>query len=106
MVPSQSTLCDSGNDKKSPDKTVPLSLVPIDHKPPAHNECQEFTLKSDPTNTNSANYKFHICYLKGTEDVHAILAWQDDINHFIARLGVNQPTSNVYALHSVYVGHH
>jgi hypothetical protein len=30
MVPSQSTLHDLGNKKKSPAKTIPLPLVPID----------------------------------------------------------------------------
>jgi hypothetical protein len=99
MVPSQSTLHDLGNDKKSPAKTVPLPLVPIDCKAPACNECQEFTLKSDPTNANSAEYKFHMCYLKGTEDACSILAWEDDINHVIAGLGVNQPTP-MYVLYT------
>jgi hypothetical protein len=80
-------------------KTVPLPLVPINCKAPAHNECQEFTLKSDPTNADSAKYKYQMCYLKGTEDVCAILAWQDDINHVIAGLGVNQFTP-MYVLYT------
>jgi hypothetical protein len=90
MVPSQSTLCDLGNEKKNNDP-IPLPLVPIDRKPPAHNECQEFTLKTDPADANSTEYKFHMHYLKGTEDTCSIIAWVDDINHVIARLGVNQP---------------
>ena len=91
MAPSQSTLCDLGNNKKSPAKTIPLPLVPIDCKAPACNECQEFTLKTDPANANSTEYKFHMRYLKGTEDARGILAWVDDINRVITGLGVDQP---------------
>jgi hypothetical protein len=59
MVPSQSTLHDSGNEKKNNDH-IPLPLVPIDRKAPARDECQEFTLKMDPADANSAEYKFHM----------------------------------------------
>jgi hypothetical protein len=99
MAPSQSTLHDLGNDKKSPAKTVPLPLVPIDHKAPACNECQEFTLKLDPTNANSPSTSSR-CATSRELRMHAsILAWQDDINHVIAGLGVNQPTP-MYVLYT------
>jgi hypothetical protein len=113
MVPSQSTLHDSGNDKKSPAeimpsgndkkspaKTVPLPLAPLDCKAPHCDECIEFTLKSDPTNSNSSEYKFQMCYLKGTEDVYSILARkEDDVNCAIARLGIVNPTP-MYVLYT------
>jgi hypothetical protein len=74
MAPSQSTLHDLGNEKKNNDP-IPLPLVPVDRKAPACDECQEFTLKTDPTDANSAEYKFHMRHLKGTKDAHGILAW-------------------------------
>jgi hypothetical protein len=90
MAPSQSTLCDSGNEKKNNDP-IPLPLVPVDHKAPARDECQEFTLKTDPADADSAKYKFHMHHLKGTEDARGILAWVNDITRVIAGLGVTQP---------------
>ena len=51
MAPSQSTLHDLGNEKNNNDP-IPLPLVPVDRKPPARNECQEFTLKMDPADTS------------------------------------------------------
>jgi hypothetical protein len=77
MAPSQSTLRDSGNEKKVNDH-IPLPLVPFDHKAPAHDECQEFSLKTDPTNGDSAEYKFQM-----RMDARGILTWADDIRHVI-----------------------
>ena len=99
MVPSESTLCDLGNNKKSPAETEPLPLVPIDCKAPHHNECQGFTLKLDPANANSAEYKFQMHYLKGTEDACDILAWLDDANHAITGLGLTKATP-MYVLYT------
>jgi hypothetical protein len=79
MAPSQSTLRDSGNEKKVVNDNIPLPLVPFDRKAPARDECQEFALKADPTNPASAEYKFHMRILKGSEDTRGILTWADDI---------------------------
>jgi hypothetical protein len=87
MAPSQSTLCDSGNEKKVNDH-IPLPLVPFDHKAPAQDECQEFALKADPANPASAEYKFQMHILKGSEDARGILTWADDIQHVITGLGI------------------
>jgi hypothetical protein len=99
MAPSQSTLHDLGNNKKSPSETAPLPLIPLDQKAPHCNECIEFTLKLDPTNANSSEYKFQMCYLNGTEDMHSILAWEDDINHVMARMGIVNATP-MYVLYT------
>jgi hypothetical protein len=90
MAPSQSTLRDSGNKKKVNDH-IPLPLVPFDHKAPAQDECQEFTLKADPTNPDSAKYKFQMRILKGSEDARGILTWADDIQRVISGLGITNP---------------
>jgi hypothetical protein len=91
MAPSQSTLRDSGNEKKVVTKDIPLPLVPLDRKAPARDECQEFALKADPANPTSPEYKFHMCHLKGTEDARGIMAWVDDIQRVIAGLGIADP---------------
>jgi hypothetical protein len=90
MAPSQSTLHDSGNEKKVNDH-IPLPLVPFDRKAPARDECQEFTLRMDPTDANSAEYKFHMRHLKGSEDARGILAWADDIRRVLHGLDVTLP---------------
>jgi hypothetical protein len=90
MAPSQSTLHDSGNEKKVNDH-ITLPLVPFDRKAPARDECQEFALKVDPANPNSAKYKFQMCILKGTEDTCGILTWADDIRCVISGLGITDP---------------
>jgi hypothetical protein len=91
MAPSQSTLRDSGNEKKVVTKDIPLPLVPLDRKAPARDECQEFALKADPANPASPEYKFHMRHLKGTEDARGIMAWVDDIQRVIAGLGIADP---------------
>jgi hypothetical protein len=90
MAPSQSTLHDLGNEKKVNDH-IPLPLVPFDHKAPAWDECQEFALKADPANLDSAEYKFQMRILKGSEDARGILTWADDIRHVISGLGITNP---------------
>jgi hypothetical protein len=90
MAPSQSTLHDSGNEKKVNDH-IPLPLVPFDRKAPARDECQEFALKADPTNPASAEYKFQMRILKGSEDTRGILTWADDIQRVITGLGITDP---------------
>ena len=107
MVPSQSILCDLGN-KKKVNNHIPLPLVPFDHKAPARDECQKFTLKMVPTDANSANYKFQMRILKGSEDAHSILAWgTDDISHVINKLGMDQPIPayTLYTLDTKRMGH-
>jgi hypothetical protein len=91
MAPSQSTLRNSGNKKKVINNDIPLPLVPLDHKAPAWDECQEFALRADPTNHASAEYKFHMRHLKGTEDARGIMAWVDDIQRVISGLGITNP---------------
>jgi hypothetical protein len=91
MAPSQSTLRDSGNKKKVINDHIPLPLVPFDCKAPARDECQEFALKTDPTNPNSAEYKFQMRILKGSEDTRGILTSVDDIQHVITGLGITDP---------------
>jgi hypothetical protein len=91
MAPSQSTLRDSGNEKKVVTKDIPLPLVPLDRKAPARDECQEFALKADPANPDSLEYKFHMRHLRGTEDARGIMAWVDDIQRVIAGLGIADP---------------
>jgi hypothetical protein len=91
MAPSQSTLRDSGNEKKVGKNDIPLPLVPIDRKAPARDECQEFALKADPANPDSLEYKFHMRHLRGTEDARGIMAWVDDIQRVIAGLGITDP---------------
>jgi hypothetical protein len=88
MAPSQSTLRDSGNEKKVGKNDIPLPLVPIDRKAPARDECQEFALKADPANPASPEYKFHMRHLKGTEDACSIMAWADDIQRVLSGLGI------------------
>jgi hypothetical protein len=90
MAPSQSTLCDSGNEKKV-NNHIPLPLVPFDRKAPAWDECQEFALKVDPTNPASAEYKFHMHHLKGSEDACGILTWANDIRRVLHSLDVTLP---------------
>jgi hypothetical protein len=40
-----------------------------------------------------------MCYLKGTKDACSILAWEDDVNHSLAGLGIVNPTP-MYVLYT------
>jgi hypothetical protein len=81
---------------------MPLPLIPLNCKAPHHDECIEFTLKSDPTKANSSKYKFQMHYLSGAEDMCSILTWEDDINPVIARMCVVNATL-MYILYTQFM---